>query len=75
MCDVTCVSVCVCVCVCVCVFVCVCVWIYDIFQRMIVPLNSWYHRVSLPNKLITYTEMVLYSEVSTHNMSEFVGDN
>jgi hypothetical protein len=28
---------------------------------MIVPLNSWYHRVSVTNKLIAYTEMVLWT--------------
>ena len=38
---------------------------------MIVPLNSWYHRGSVPNKLIAYTEMVLWTGVSTHNMTVF----
>ena len=28
---------------------------------MIVPLYSWYHRVSVTNKLIAYTEMVLWT--------------
>jgi hypothetical protein len=39
---------------------------------MIVPLNSWYHRVSVTNRLIAYTEVVLWTGVSTHNMSRYM---
>jgi hypothetical protein len=45
----------------------------DIFpwKNDIVPLNSWYHRVSLPNKLIAYL-LLVHRNASTRGSSSMM---